>query len=105
MCISREKMKLLLPVMTAWATGEIIQLRASKTAKWHDVTDPPSWTFDPENYRIKPQPRKLYVIYNGTGEILATRPTEEAAQKLIDDYNCYGRYTPYTFVSFTEDAQ
>lgn len=105
MCISRERMKLLLPVMTAWADGEIIQLRASKTAEWYDAIDPPSWSFDPENYRIKPLPKKLYVVFNGNEEILATRLTEEAAQKLVEDYNSYGRYKPYTFVSYTEDTQ
>lgn len=62
-----NKWKALLPVVTAFAEGKVIQERNGCEDRWRDVRPgvTPAFSMDVENYRVKPEPREWWVnIYN-----------------------------------------
>lgn len=64
--MNREQAKELLPIIEAYANGEVIQYKAA-SGKWRTLGDD-YYKFDssPKKYRIKPKPRECWVtIYNG----------------------------------------
>lgn len=51
----KEQAKLLLPIITAFAEGKLIEI-ADNRGKWHEI-DNPVFNDDPKKYRIKPEPK------------------------------------------------
>lgn len=73
--MTKEQVKLLLPVIQAFAEGEKIQSRSTHDDAWRDVTPNQSISFGlgVENYRIKP-PEKFYkvgqkFVFTPTGKV------------------------------------
>jgi len=68
--MNREQAKELLPIIQAFAEGKQIQYQCD-TDGWEDVESfNPTWVVgDPSSYRIKPEPRVIYVneYKNGYG--------------------------------------
>ena len=60
--MTRETAKALLPIITAWANGEDIQVKSSDV--WRDMDPDRDYTFDSDkrNYRIKPKPREWWIV-------------------------------------------
>ena len=58
--MNREKAKALLPVITAYANGEIIQIDMSGV--WVDANINLTFNDPADAYRIKPKPRTFYGI-------------------------------------------
>jgi len=59
--MNRDRAKQLLPVITAFAEGKVIQTRIVPDSDWHDL-DNVLW-HDEREYRIKPERRKVWVVF------------------------------------------
>lgn len=70
-CMTREECKQLLPVMTAWTEGKTIQVKSATVAPWCDAEADDELTFyhPPEFYRIKPEPRSVWVQVAANGSV------------------------------------
>jgi hypothetical protein len=74
--MKRERAKDLLPIITAYAEGKVIECRDAVRAKqgsW-EIVDEPSWV-DTIEYRIKPKPRYIPFTFddNLVGRVVVTR--------------------------------
>lgn len=100
--MNRERAKELLPVIQAFADGKTIQVRGRTSAvpKWTDILSDPSF-FGNCEYRIKPEPRTLYVIYRGDGLRLISYNTRHGADEAINYYRDRG-FTDVEVVEFVE---
>lgn len=80
--MTREFVKALLPVLQAYAEGKVVQLSMGST--WSDVLPEEELDFDdePMNYRIKPEPRTLYVAEYSDGSFGFAQTTRKAAEDL-----------------------
>lgn len=58
-----NKWKALLPVVTAFAEGKVIQERNGCGDRWRDIQPgvTPTFFMEVENYRVKPEPREFYI--------------------------------------------
>lgn len=60
--MTRERTKLLGPVLQAWAEGKAVQVRVIGLTRWEDRTE---GDLDFENiryeWRVKPEPRKIWI--------------------------------------------
>lgn len=65
--MDREKAKVLLPIIEAYANGETVQFYSD--VRWRDLDRPPSWAEPVECYRIKPTPRTFYGIIYRSGYV------------------------------------
>ena len=58
--MNRQQAKELLPIIQAFAEGKVIQVKGLNN-RWHDYynneTTQLNFSFDPQNYRIKPEPK------------------------------------------------
>jgi len=63
--MNREQAKKLLPIIEAFANGEVIQYKFA-SGEWREL-DFDDYRFDSntENYRIKPRPRECWVAFGG----------------------------------------
>lgn len=66
----------MIEVIQAHKEGRTIQARHRKKHPWGDVPNP-SWNFFEVQYRVKPEPKKLWV--NFYGDIIYTHESKEAA--------------------------
>lgn len=55
--MTREEIKVLLPIMQAWAEGKIIQFRKKGTVQWVDLYEDDLRVSSAYHYRIKPEPK------------------------------------------------
>lgn len=57
--MNREHWKAMLPIITAWTEGRVIQVTDSEKVTWWDLHAYESATmhFPPDQYRIKPEPK------------------------------------------------
>lgn len=57
--MTREQAKELLPVIEAWANGQVVQVH--QFGKWSDVEvlETLDWTKTPSHYRLKPTPKRV----------------------------------------------
>ncbi len=60
--MTREQAKQLLPIITAFADGEIIQ---SYGSEWIDCTESPAFNLSADRYRVKPNPREWHLTLCG----------------------------------------
>lgn len=58
--MNKDNAKDYLPLVQALAEGQVIQSRMFILNPWRDCTQP-DFTMDPSNYRIKPEPREIWV--------------------------------------------
>ena len=54
--MTREEVKILLPIIQAFAEGKAIQFRC-KTGEWLNILSEFDFTLSPDDYRIKPEPK------------------------------------------------
>jgi hypothetical protein len=68
-----EKAKWLSELYAAVANGEELQVWKSDTDEWRDATSGPNLsTIEKGWWRIKPKPRRFWVLLNEDGEIVDT---------------------------------
>jgi hypothetical protein len=85
--MNREHWKELLPVITAFANGEDVQVLDG--AKWLTL-DSPSFLDPAAKYRIAPKPRKAWVLEYDDGEChIATNEKELAEYTLKGRTTCH----------------
>ena len=62
--MNSKQARTLLPVITAFAEGKVIQSLSLVDGKWYDITpnDHVAFSLAPEQYRIKPDPRIIYRV-------------------------------------------
>ena len=101
--MNREKIKALLPVFTAFSEGKIIQTQGIGVDrdKWWDNINP-NWDLPADHYRVKPEPRVVWSVYNKHGDRLRTYIKESEAQACATDKNRNGDNGPYTIAKFVE---
>ena len=74
--MNRENAKKLLPIITAFAEGKVIE-RKDSDGLWL-VLNSPAFTNDPENYRIKPEPKEIWVNEYPDGYCIGYSEVREA---------------------------
>lgn len=72
--MDREKAKALLPIITAYANGETIQIDTAEG--WEDTSTELYFTAPVEVYRIKPKPRTFYGVMYGTADHVKVYPSQ-----------------------------
>lgn len=93
--MDKSNAKDFLPLVQALAEGKTIQQRTGSGCAWHDVTSV-SFGGDPQNYRIKPEPAVVWVLYDKQNRLRGT--FESAAEAAT-----YSRYVPeHRVVKFVE---
>jgi hypothetical protein len=73
--MNREHWKELLPVITAFANGEDIEMKCS--AGWVRISNP-DFSYEPDYYRIAPKPRKVWINEYEDGTMLLCDTKDEA---------------------------
>ena len=97
--MNRDKAKQLLPVISAFANGESIQLFDRCMKEWVDVEDP-EFRMDAGQYRIKPKKQIAYMLVSrDTGRLSLHRvfPSEEEAISFIEKGVAGCAFTPTTY--------
>ena len=80
--MNREHAKELLPVFTAFAEGQDIEVRPKWSDSWRDMSTP-VWTYQCD-YRIKPdKPREWEVLVDEAGWSLTIRQSGEGERNWI----------------------
>jgi len=99
--MNREQAKKLLPVIQAFAEGRSVQYQCPASGVWMDVEYPglhPTY-----QWRIKPEPRELWAVYNYNGEYGGSRNTEREALVAAADWDkSFPSQAPHTVVRFRE---
>ena len=74
----------IIPIMEAYKAGKAIQFRDinDPTHHWEDV-EHPSWNFNEIAYRVKPEPKELFVNLFDDGSVTAHNTHAEA----VESYN------------------
>ena len=67
--MNRENAKKLLPIITAFAEGKVIEWK-NRDGVWVAV-DSPGFSYNPKNYRIKPEPKEIWVNEYPLGKVRA----------------------------------
>lgn len=78
--MTREEAGKMALIMQAYADGKEVQAKNCTTGFWEVAPDPVFYR-DAECYRIKPQPRVIWVNVYGDGELGGAWPTEADAKK------------------------
>ncbi len=82
--MNKENAKDYLPLVQALSEGKTLQRKTSSDSEWADITEC-AFTFDIECYRIKPEPRRIWVNeYESDGYFYSTK--QEANEKAAS--NC-----------------
>jgi len=70
----------MIEVLTAYKAGKKVQVKLMQG--WADVDDP-KWSFDVDDYRVKPEPKVLWVneYKNGSGYGHTTRENAEGVAR------------------------
>lgn len=101
--MNREEAQALLPIITAFAEGKEIQINygSSQNPNWstnHNLV----FDGNVEDYRVKPEPRTLWVISNRFNERIYSDNSEDRVKKELDRLNRGGTNSPYTLAKFVE---
>ena len=84
--MTREHAKELLPIITAFANGEEIQVETfNKAGTWGRVEDP-NFQADPSAYRIAPKSRKVWVNEYDNGDLGNTHKDKREAD--AENWRC-----------------
>jgi hypothetical protein len=82
--MTRKAVKILLPVFEAYANGKTIQVKSANAETWQDISEPIFNSY-PEDYRIKPEPHRFWVLMCQNINLLFTE--KEQAEKYIKDFS------------------
>ncbi len=107
--MNRDESKAAADVMLAYASGKPIQIRRrigprlglrQALEKWRDVYTSPSWSWEGFEYRIKPEPREVWLaISSNTGMVIS------AISALPAEGTTYEGYPYRRFVEDLEGSQ
>lgn len=80
--MTREEAKTLLPIITAWANGENIQIQNG--TGWCDIVHHVDLQFDcdPDRYRMKPEPREFWLNIYPQPDTIAVHTTKAQADAI-----------------------
>lgn len=87
-----EETKEAIKVMQAFVDGKIVQYKQPALDCWYDLVDiNPIWNWGCVNYRIKPEPKEIWVneydgcwgIVHGTKEEAKNRADRDATRKAV----------------------
>lgn len=88
--MNKENAHQFLPFVEALAAGKTIQIRHTEDDVWTDAFNP-SFSFEPERYRVKPEPREwtLHVYGDGSavfdiGGLAAPRGETIRVREILD---------------------
>jgi len=76
--MTRDKLQNAIAVMQAFLDGKKLQAKTVGSNHWQDVTTP-IWDWFGNDYRIKPEPKEIWVVETSFGGVYFTSK-EEAAQ-------------------------
>lgn len=72
-------------VLLAFDSGKKIQCRENGLSEWLDCNCAPSWNFRDYDYRIKPEPKTIWVCETYTGfHVFETEDMAKTRAKLSD---------------------
>lgn len=93
-----QRAKELLPIIQAFADGKQIQFKSVCKNKWEwkDVEDP-QW-FDRNEYRVKPEPKEVWVNEYPSGSMFGY-----SSKYLADESKVYGRVSCTHYREVIED--
>ncbi len=85
--MNREQAKELCPIVQAFGEGKTIQnnLHSHVEEEWMDGGDDMEFNMPPENYRIKPEPRVIYVNMYNDNHGSFVHGTAEQAREAVDE--------------------
>lgn len=104
--MNKDNAKLYLPLVQALADGKVLQMK-TYSGIWADVRQDVALTFSnpASDYRIKPEPRKLYGVFNRHGDLIRSCVSMSDATNAVNRLQPVGRLGPYTVVTFVEENQ
>lgn len=75
-----------LPLVQALADGKVLQIKADDN-EWSDLSFRADirFTEPPEDYRIKPEPKEVWLIYDSAGNFMFRTFTADGAKRLCDN--------------------
>ena len=82
----KDNAKYYLPLVQALAEGKTIQTRWPRCAAWNDC-EHPDFVLGPSHYRIKPEPRVLYILLRPDGKLWGSTFNKEEAELLVRHYS------------------
>jgi hypothetical protein len=92
-------------IMKAAASGAKIELRSLRArdvdGAWHS-SQSPGWNWQDYEYRVKKEPRMLYVVRDKTGVIAHTNNMPQGASTAMEYLNINGFCGPYTLETYQE---
>jgi hypothetical protein len=97
--MTKETALLFVPFLWALAAGQQLQLKLA-TGEWVDVHNP-DFSAEPDQYRVKPAPRTVFMLYRQDGSCYGFRFHEIEAKKVQDDYRIFSGQQ-MTIVPFVE---
>ena len=95
--MTRDQIKELLPVITAFAEGKTIEVKNRKN-EWNEMDDP-HFDADPKVYRIKPEPK--YRPFESAEEFLIVMKQHTPCGYVRLKNAKHGTFEYYNVVSFT----
>lgn len=100
--MNQEKAKLLLPVIQGLAEGKTVQF-LGVNGTWIDH-DNPAFNYEPNRYRLKPEPRIFYVILRADGTVAndGLFADQKLAEARLAVCNTGGYAGPYTMMRLKE---
>lgn len=92
----------MIAVIQAHKNGKKIQLRRKGSSDWTPSAGP-GWDFVRFDYRVKPEKKKLYAIYDHDGRFVVSRAEEDFAKKDYNSLTIHGNAAPYFMVTLVEE--
>lgn len=99
--MNREDARKLLPIITAFANGAAVQVRAGNGEQWN-TGEELSFGGAPEAYRIKPEPKTLFIVRNSVGSRVFSSESRTSAETCLNMHREKGFYSPYTLEEFVQ---
>lgn len=94
--MNRDQIKKNLPTIQAFADGKILQYQSRALGgPWSDLEDDTNFNFNTYDYRVKPEPKTVFIIRNCFDEIVDTKTGYEDTAR-FEYLNKYGSNGPYT---------
>lgn len=78
--MNKDNAKDYLPLVQALSEGKVIQGRMAYSGRWRDMPEEFDFSGPAESYRIKPEPREIWVNqWNGNGYVVFDSEDEAVA--------------------------
>ena len=67
-------------IMQNWVDGEIVQVEDYPRWETLDPDIEPNWNWK-DNYRVKPKPKVIWILYNNSGDVIDVYDAEHKADR------------------------